>query len=374
MSRVTKVAYILIAALCVAICTVAMVSGLPSYGNVEAHAAEETLYYNYTLKFNNVVMPFVTISNKYGATDNLRIYYIKRHVTFETYTITYDYELINVNGDKHASGVYTVSDDAGDIYNYIVNSGFEKALPNIQLSEETVTVAGRTLYPYFITDNATTDGENYFTINVSTLGPINMTDYKFRITPTMLRQYSSFTEDYLYETGITNEQSITEFYLIDAQCTTSEAPLYTITTSEDKLYDNAYDAGYSAGYDTGIKDSTGYDTGYFDGYKVGNENGYNAGYEAGNDEGYSVGYNQGETIGYNSGYAAGEEAGYDTGYQKGSYDVNLSLTEVTATSIGAFSDLLMQLLNFEVAGISVWGILATVGGIIIIGIVIKLAT
>ena len=347
-----------------------MVSGLPSYAAIEAQAAEETLYYNYTLTFNNVVMPFASITGDYT---DLRNYYIKRHVAWEQYTLTYDYELVNTNGNTHASGFYTVSNSSSGTYNYIVNSNFENGSPNWQSNGETVTIGGQTVTACFVTDNTTTDVETYFKVNLSTLGPINLTDYKFRITPTMLRQYSYFTEEYLYETEITNEPSIYDFYLIDTQLTTSETPLYTITTSEDKLYDNGYDAGYSAGYDTGIKDNTGYDTGYFDGYKVGSENGYNAGYEAGNDEGYSVGYNQGETIGYNSGYAAGEEAGYDTGYQKGSYDVNLSLTEVTATGIGAFSDLLMQLLNFEVAGISVWGILATIGGIIIIGIVIKLA-
>ena len=66
--------------------------------------------------------------------------------------------------------------------------------------------------------------------------------------------------------------------------------------------------------------------------------------------------------------------GHREGYTQGSYDVNLELSNVTGTTLGAVADFIMNFLTFEIAGISVWGILAILGGVIIIGIVIKLAT
>lgn len=131
---------------------------------------------------------------------------------------------------------------------------------------------------------------------------------------------------------------------------------------------------------------------YENGIADGESSGYNLGYLAGTTDGYNNGYNEGYLAGsadtenqtYENGVIDGLEqakdiitegsASWNAGYNKGSYDVNLELTEVSGNIIGSFGDLIIKLLNFEVAGISMWMILAVIGGIIIVGIAIKIAT
>ena len=110
-----------------------------------------------------------------------------------------------------------------------------------------------------------------------------------------------------------------------------------------------------------------YNDGYSDGYGQVSEDIYA--------EGYEEGYNAGIAIGsgdYQSGYGDGYDEGYDEGYSKGSFDTNVSLSAVTGNALGSIGSFIMDILNIEVAGISLWKILAVLGGVLLIGIIIKL--
>ena len=110
-----------------------------------------------------------------------------------------------------------------------------------------------------------------------------------------------------------------------------------------------------------------YNDGYSDGYGQVSEDIYA--------EGYEEGYNAGIAIGsgdYQSGYGDGYDKGYDEGYSKGSFDTNVSLSAVTGNALGSIGSFVMDILNIEIAGISLWKILAVLGGILLIGIIIKL--
>ena len=125
---------------------------------------------------------------------------------------------------------------------------------------------------------------------------------------------------------------------------TSNKPLYYMNPKY-----SAYNDGYSDGYGQISEDI------YADGY----EEGYNAGIAIGSGD-------------YQSGYGDGYDKGYDEGYSKGSFDTNVSLSAVTGNALGSIGSFIMDILNIEVAGISLWKILAVLGGVLLIGIIIKL--
>ena len=389
MSKVTKVTYILIGALCLALCTVAMVAGLPSYANIEAHAESEE-YINWTWKCTSIPLTYWVES--YRATDS--VIFARQFSSSGVYMATWYYEIVDCDNNVYTNGTYSFANGTNMVFytttNYGVNENFKSATATTEQTWEVYNTEGNVVeISFYNYTNNTTTIDYPITFNLSTPSTLDLNELKLRVchsdqmTPAM-REISANGDYPFFETKFTGfegmEESELSAYIQDFSSSTTSTPKYPIKYSTETSYQTGYDTGYTQGYEEGQASLTeteqyqnGYDLGLIDGYKQGSESSYNAGYEAGSEEGYSVGYNQGETIGYNSGYAAGEEAGYDTGYQKGSYDVNLSLTEVTATGIGAFSDLLMQLLNFEVAGISLWGILATIGAVIVIGIIIKIA-
>ena len=125
---------------------------------------------------------------------------------------------------------------------------------------------------------------------------------------------------------------------------TSNKPLYYMNPKY-----SAYNDGYSDGYGQVSEDI------YADGY----EEGYNAGIAIGSGD-------------YQSGYGDGYDEGYDEGYSKGSFDTNVSLSAVTGNALGSIGSFIMDILNIEIAGISLWKILAVLGGVLLIGIIIKL--
>lgn len=82
---------------------------------------------------------------------------------------------------------------------------------------------------------------------------------------------------------------------------------------------------------------------------------------------------------FNEGYESGVEYAdsivnkNSESYKQGTYDVNVSLNTIIGNSLSSIGDFIMTILSIEVAGISLWAILAAVGGIILIGIIIKIA-
>lgn len=65
--------------------------------------------------------------------------------------------------------------------------------------------------------------------------------------------------------------------------------------------------------------------------------------------------------------------GYEDGYNKGSHDLNVNVEGVISKSVGSIGSTIMEFLSIEIIpGISLWIILAALGGILIIGIVVKL--
>lgn len=110
-----------------------------------------------------------------------------------------------------------------------------------------------------------------------------------------------------------------------------------------------------------------YNDGYSDGYGQVSEDAFAEGYEQGYDAGIAIGSGD-----YQSGYGDGYDQGYNEGYSKGSFDTNVSLSAVTGNALGSIGSFVMDILNIEIAGISLWKILAVLGGILLIGIIIKL--
>lgn len=82
---------------------------------------------------------------------------------------------------------------------------------------------------------------------------------------------------------------------------------------------------------------------------------------------------------FNNGYESGVEYAdsrvnkSSESYKQGTYDVNVSLNTIVSNTLSTIGDFIMNILSIEVAGISLWAILAAVGGIILIGIIIKIA-
>ena len=91
-------------------------------------------------------------------------------------------------------------------------------------------------------------------------------------------------------------------------------------------------------------------------YENGYTNGYNQGLVDGNSQGYQEGYNAGHGVGYADGYNAGRNDGSD-------YSFNGLIGAVIDAPVSAFT----SLLNFELFGINILGL---VTGLISVGIII----
>ena len=213
------------------------------------------------------------------------------------------------------------------------------------------------------------DGTNYYmTYVVDTINKVNPTYITFNFSSKFNYNDSDFI--YIVTDNVTQQEitNTTQGVATIISKTTSETPIYEIPQSElylKEMYENGITDGYTGGYDVG------YVQGQNNGYNTGYNEGYNAGATDTNNQSYMNGVNDG--LEQAKEIVSEDSESYRAGYVKGSYDVNLELTEVSGNIIGSFGDLVMKLLNFEVAGISMWMILAVIGGIIIIGIVIKMA-
>lgn len=338
MSKVTKVAYILIAALCIALCTVAMVTGLPSYAAIEAQAAaEQTItYHNYEYILHTLPFPMDGISSvdKYEETLSG---VLEEGKQFKIFTVKI-YELITINRREFLYELgsvplkVTVMYDTGYCFYPRTADGTSVQWRN-DTNWATYTAENSSLYSVMSTIYKN-DEESYedrtFWFEFQTLHKIEK--FAFEV-------YDPFTNTSILTTKVSNDHVEIE------ECN------YETGTDRDN-----YIPLFINSNDTELSFEDGYNMGFIDGEVQGQQNAATT------------------TNGYQLGYDTGYQVGMEEGYKKGSYDVNLELENVTGVAIGSFGDLLMTLLNFEVAGISLWGILAIIGGIIIVGFLIKLAT
>lgn len=100
---------------------------------------------------------------------------------------------------------------------------------------------------------------------------------------------------------------------------------------------------------------------------------YNSGYDTGYNAGYSAGNTDGNTNGYKDGYSAGENIGYGNGYnagleQSGKYSFNSLVGAVIDAPVSAFT----SLLNFELLGVNILGLVTGLLSLAIIVLIIKL--
>lgn len=98
-----------------------------------------------------------------------------------------------------------------------------------------------------------------------------------------------------------------------------------------------------------------------DGYAQGFENGYNSGVADGNNSGYTDGYKAGEIVGYGNGYNAGLE-------HSGNYSFNSLIGAVIDAPVSAFT----SLLNFELLGVNILGLITGLLSLAVIVLIIKL--
>lgn len=105
----------------------------------------------------------------------------------------------------------------------------------------------------------------------------------------------------------------------------------------------------------------------------GSVDGYDAGYDAGYSDGYSVGNSDGNSTGYDDGYQAGEIVGYDRGYSDGINDSNqYTFNNLIGAVIDAPVSAFTSLLNFELLGINILGLITGLLSVAVIVLIVKL--
>lgn len=159
--------------------------------------------------------------------------------------------------------------------------------------------------------------------------------------------------------------------------------------------DGGYDDGYTNGYDQGSID--GYQQGYTDGEKEGYikgtdfglEEGYGNGYDQGTIDGYQQGYTEGERIGYNDGYelgySDGNGDGYSLGYDEGEAygwangfgagqndmaETSDTFKEMVFAIFDAPSRLIDSMLNFDIFGINLAGLVKTIITLAVVAVIL----
>ena len=333
--------------------TIAYVLALPSTSTLLAKAEAETTYYTYTVTAPTLPFPMngTTVSNYertlVGSSDegtqyklfNIELY--EKHnnellylgTTSIKITVMYDtgllYYPIQDNRPVHwrDDGSWsTYSDNLGNTY-----------------ARMTTTTTG---YEEYVVDRI-------WSFDFQTL---------HELTKLVVRVFDPFTGYGIYTDQInSNHHELTYNKTNTAQSIDTTKALYSNQKDKDLSY------------------TDGYNTGYTQGEIAGNSAGYEAGKNAGFEEGYEKGYEQGvESIenkdAYKTGYDVGYDEGHKKGYEEGSYDVNLELTNVAGNTLGSITDTIMTFLQFEIAGISLWSILAILGGIIVIGLIVKMVS
>ena len=101
--------------------------------------------------------------------------------------------------------------------------------------------------------------------------------------------------------------------------------------------------------------------------------GDNSAYQQGYNDGYNTGVGDGNSNGYNDGYSAGETVGYGNGYNAGleqsnKYSFNSLIGAVIDAPVSAFT----SLLNFELLGVNILGLITGLLSLAVIVLIIKL--
>lgn len=366
MSNVTKgisIALIIILLVCM---TVACIFALPSNTEISARA-EEIAYKNAYIQL--YYMPLFVYSDLDSLPQNLFNHSLYNESTLNVkISLVYDEDLILFEDVMLFTDMEYTNSDNISLYAPNLSTSFT----NFSLN----TINGIDFNHIFFYRNATSGSlddiaykfnQDYrIKLSFPTSVQIDSTKFKLNITPITRLNYKqsnlfTLTSDIEWASGaptINNDN----FYKVYASAPMTES--YT----EEPLYDfyKKNDLGYNTGYENGH--TQGMEQGETIGYQNGLEDGYDNGYNAANEDYYETGKQDGIEEGYNKGY----DVGFAEGYNKGSFDVDANINEIAATGIGASTDFIMKILDFEVAGISLWGILGIIGGVIVLGIIIKL--
>lgn len=143
----------------------------------------------------------------------------------------------------------------------------------------------------------------------------------------------------------------------------------------DDGYTDGYDEGYIKGVDFGLEEGygNGYDQGSIDGYQDGYTDGENEGYGIGYDDGYSIGNEEGYSDGYDYGYIDGEKYGWDNGFGAGQNDMaetSHTFKEMVFAIFDAPSRLIDSMLNFDIFGINLAGLVKTIITIAVVAVIL----
>lgn len=130
------------------------------------------------------------------------------------------------------------------------------------------------------------------------------------------------------------------------------APPDGLTEEELEIYNMGYGVGYESGYMVGNEE--GYSEGYNEGYSIGNEEGYSDGYEYGYYDGVNAGWEDGHQYGYKKGWDAGFGAG-----QNDMAETSHTFKEMVFAIFDAPSVLIDSMLNFDIFGINIAGLVKT---------------
>lgn len=137
--------------------------------------------------------------------------------------------------------------------------------------------------------------------------------------------------------------------------------------SRPKLYTDAYiegldfglEEGYNNGFDQGSID--GYQQGYTEGETIGYNEGYDNGYSDGNGDGYSLGYDEGEAYGWQNGFGAGQNDMAETSH---------TFKEMVFAIFDAPSRLIDSMLNFDIFGINLAGLVKTIITLAVVAVIV----
>ena len=337
MSRSTKIISITLIILLLIGMSVACVFTLPSKTAITAKAAEEVIYHNYEYILTTLPFPMQNISSvdKYEETLSGILEEGKQ------------FKLFNINLYERY---------------YIGKRPYTRTLGTIPLKVTVNYDTGYCFYPRTAENKSVnwrndTDWTTYEATNNKIYGVMS-TNYNFEDYPTTTVAQQFWFE---FQTLHKLEGLIVGVY----------DPFTRAEIRSNEVQDSSHFEAIECNYETLTERDTAIPLFIDD---MDNKNSYKEGYEVGKEEGIIIGQenaNQGDS-GYQLGYNTGYEIGKTEGYKEGSYDVNLELSQVTGNTIGAITDTIMRFLNFEVAGISVWLVLSIVGGILVIGLIIKL--
>lgn len=137
--------------------------------------------------------------------------------------------------------------------------------------------------------------------------------------------------------------------------------------SYPKTYTNGYstgvdfglEEGYNNGYDQGSID--GYQQGYTEGETIGYNEGYDNGYSDGNGDGYALGYDEGEAYGWANGFGAGQNDMAETSH---------TFKEMVFAIFDAPSRLIDSMLNFDIFGINLAGLVKTIITLAVVAVIL----